>query len=170
MNNKKRMADLWTKWSKDDNAYFEVYSTGLDQWNREYAGPNLNSNLDCWRVVFPPKEWIPERYDWHVYYDGRIFNESNDFINNSMTRKNEKQACKLSQKLMTVARLSAWIDENGYGREFQQGSNDNCYVYQNNGKWVYNNNYSCTYPDRVIMSREGAEKLVKLLDNGEVKL
>lgn len=165
-----KLISLLMALKSNEQAYFEYLQTSNECWMRPQSMPDLNSDFDRWRVTIPPpKLWEPKRGKWLIGIGGNTVNINKEHVNDGATRENEKQADSLAAKLRTIARLSAWVDEHNYNKDFIIGF-PNFHIYEDNGNWEYESSYHHFCPETIYMTKAGAIRLSKLLNTGEVKL
>lgn len=179
MNKAQLIANMWKERANYPEAYFEHLNTYNQQWNKTiFSSPTMNSNITHWRVTYPPKKWQPEKGKWlsgisksthNITYSTSNFTNAHTYIEAGFTRNTKEQIKTLTKKLHTIARLSAWVDENECAKDFEYGT-ANYYIYEKKTKWASMAANSFFYPEVIYMTKTGANKLVELLNKGEVVL
>lgn len=175
MNKREQLVELYKQYAVEDTSYFE-YSYLSEKWSKSTTTPNIQSNLDNWRLVIPLKIYEPKIGEWYV----NLFNnpiQINNFITADdlesarkagIIRETKGQAEELAKILRETCMLHAWACENRVNSKFIENE---CSYSVMISKEKASPTMHFTYKYGVAyMTKEGANSAAKLINSGELVL
>ena len=126
-------------------------------------------------IKAPPKKaiplWEPSEGGWKVQGYGGFIHPTTDFSFTTVgaARKTEAQATLMRDRRLRSEKLSAFLAEIGEEKEWVNGE-ENWYTCIADDKWVENYAYVYYSPEKVYMTKSGAEQVCKALNSGYLVL
>jgi len=124
------------------------------------------------------KKWEPKHGEFYRASSGGNFSTTQVDVkvvrilkDRGFLRSKQREVEKLDKRIVSLARLDAWVTEHGGHKEFIEGSN-NFYVSYNKyrSEYVITNNTVYGGVNTIYMTRECVELTVEALNSGELTL
>ena len=166
----KEIAKMWQELAENEDAYFENIKNRQSEWEKTNLAPNIDSDLDNWRVTIPPKKWTPTLKKYQIDKDLKVYEHWSHVTATVLSRNTVEQAERLANKIRTLATISAYVDEHDGHAEFVYGQENHFIVnieikmYEKTSAWT---NYS---PERVYMTKSCAVELADKINSGEIEI